>query len=110
MSENNNILPLGFLISGICMGSETKQDGVYINNNIYIKVGERPNEVGEMVSQIETVSVFGDNLEQFMSRAQALKGKHVTMTINRQPARNDLRNTFMRNSINRQSVLSLVNA
>jgi len=107
MSENTK-LPMGLILSGICMGSETTQDGAFTNNNIYIKVGERDNEVGEKVSIIETVSVFGDNLQQMMSNAQALKGKHVTISINRSPARKELRNAFMRNSINRQSTLTMV--
>jgi len=111
MSDNeqqNKSLPTGLLVSGICMGSATTQDGDFTNNNIFIKVGERENEIGEKESVIETVSVFGDDMQRLMQNANALKGKKVVMAINRRPARRDLQSAFMRNSINRSTVITLV--
>jgi hypothetical protein len=102
-------LPSGVLISGICMGAETTVDGNYTNHNLYIKVGERQNEVQETQSIIETVSLFGDSLNALMERANALKGKHVVIPVYRAPARRDLRDAYMRNSLTRNSQILALN-
>lgn len=107
MSENNNI-PSGVLISGICMGHLHEEDNGYKNDYVVIKVGERQNEIGEKQSILERVSLFGDNLAEFISKANAAKGKHVMIAVNRAPARRDLRDAFMRNSLNRSSQIQVV--
>jgi hypothetical protein len=109
MAEEKPQLPSGFLISGICMGAETTVDGNYTNHNLYIKVGERKNEVQETQSIIETVSLFGDSLNALMERANALKGKHIVIPVYRSPARRDLRDAYMRNSLTRNSQILALN-
>jgi hypothetical protein len=106
MSEDNKQqFPSGILISGICMGFKSETQNGFTNNDIVIKTGETVNDAGETVSRTERVSCYGDNLPQLMQSAERLKGKHVVIQVFRNPAKRELREAFMRNSISRSSQL-----
>lgn len=107
MSEQKQI-PTGLVISGICKGYASESNNGYTNEFILIKVGERTNEIGEQESILERVSIFGDNKQQLIDKANAMKDKHVMIAINRAPARRDIRDAYMRNTINRRSELLTV--
>jgi len=108
--SNQNQVPSGVLISGICMGARTEQDGDYINNDIIVKVGSRLNEAGEEVSNIELISLYGDDIDKIMQEANAAKGKHVLIPVIRRPARRDLQNSRMRNSRNRDTAVRVISS
>lgn len=109
-NKENNQLIAGYLLSGECLGATTVVDGQYTNNNLHIKIGETPNEVGQMIPNIENVSLYGDNMASIMEMANKNKGKHVVIAISRRPAANALRDTFMRNNILRTSSLQILQA
>jgi hypothetical protein len=101
-------IPLGVLISGICMGAKSEQDGDYTNHRLFIKVGERLNEVGETESIIEAITLFGADVQTRIQQANELKGKHIAVPVIRRPARRDLRSAYMQNIPTRNSHLQLV--
>ena len=105
MSEQ---LPKWLLLSGICKGVKTVTENGYTNTDLFIKVGEFQNEIGEMQSLIERVSLFGDNVNTLMEKTNKAMDKHIVIAINRRPAKKDLRDAFMRNSINRQSDIAVL--
>jgi hypothetical protein len=110
MSENQKpTLPTGILISGICHGHLHEEDNGYKNDYIIIEVGTRPNDLGQQQPIAERISLYGDNLQQHIERANSLKGKHVVMSVFRAPARADIRQAFMRNTPRRDSVLLAIN-
>ena len=105
MTDEKKTIPTGLIVSGICKGHLQETNNGYTNDYILIKVGERINEIGEAESIIERVNLFGNNKQQFIDRANHLKDKHVMIAINRAPAARNIRDAFMRNTINRRSEL-----
>jgi len=101
-------IPNGLLISGICKGAKTETNNGFTNTDLLIVTGSRFNELGEEQPVVQRVSLFGDNMQELISKANSAIDKQIVISVNRQPAKKDLRDAFMRNSINRQSDVLVV--
>jgi len=103
-----NNIPQGLLISGVCKGVKTETNNGYTNNDILVVTGTRNNDLGEPEPVVQRIALFGDNMNALIDKANKSIDKHIVIAVTRQPAKRDLRDAFMRNSINRQSDVLVV--
>lgn len=96
-------IPQGLLISGICKGVRSETSNGFTNNDLLIVTGSRENDLGQSEPIVQRVALFGNEMQNMIIKANASIDKHILINVTRLPAKRDLRDTFMRNSINRQS-------
>jgi len=109
MSENEqkSKLPQGVLISGIVQGV---REEVYNNRtNYYLGLGViTKNDYGQDRTDLEEVSLFGDNLQQLIDKAKISIGKHAIVPVTKSALKSNAGNAYMRTNIARDAQIIIV--
>jgi len=104
MSEQDNKpkLPQGVLVSGICKGV---REEIYNNQtNYYLGLDVVSNDqYGQQSSTVEEVSIFGDNLQDLVTKARSAVGKHCVVAVNKTAQLSQRGRAYMRTNIARNS-------
>jgi hypothetical protein len=108
MAENQNTLPQGVLVSGICKG--IREDVFNNNTNYYLGLDvESTDQYGQKRVDLEEVSIFGDSLQTIREKAQTLIGKHVVISVIKRAMKSERTgNPYMRTMIHRDSKLQAI--
>ena len=104
MSEQDNKpkLPQGVLVSGICKG--VREDIYNGQTNYYLGLDVVSNDqYGQQSSTVEEISIFGDNLNELVTKARASVGKHCVIAVNKTAQLSQRGRAYMRTNIARDS-------